>query len=89
MTTNGHQTTSSHNNHLRVVQMQEQQQPWSNSVLNPIMVDRMNENTVSMPIDDDEDPSGAIDALVGRFLFHFELLSLIEDHNKHFLSFFF
>jgi hypothetical protein len=46
--------------------MQEQQQQWSNPVLSPLMVKRMNENAASMSIDDDEDPSASIDALVGR-----------------------
>jgi hypothetical protein len=64
-TTNGHQTASVHNNRLRAVQLQEQQ--WSNPVLSPLMVKRMNENVGSMSIDDDEDPSASIDALVGTF----------------------
>ena len=49
--------------------MQEQQQPWSNPVLSPLMVKRINEGgnvVTSMPMDDDEDPSASIDALVGK-----------------------
>jgi hypothetical protein len=67
VTTNGHQTASAHNNRLRAVQIQEQQQQqqqWSNPVLSPLMVKRMNENVASMSMDDDEDPSASIDALV-------------------------
>jgi hypothetical protein len=71
VTSNGHQTTSAINNRLRAVQIQEQQQQqqqWSNPVLSPLMVKRMNEGgnvVTSMHIDDDEDPSASIDALVG------------------------
>jgi hypothetical protein len=59
-------STPTHPNRLIAVQMQEQQ-PWSNPVLSPLMVKRLNEGNVvtSMPIDDDEDPSASIDALVG------------------------
>ncbi|UJR09609.1 hypothetical protein I4U23_013844 [Adineta vaga] len=71
VTTNGHPTPNSNqpstptpNNRLRAVQIQEQQQQWSNPVLSPLMVKRMNENAASMVIDDDEDPSASIDALV-------------------------
>jgi hypothetical protein len=79
-TSNGHQATNSsqpstptHNNRLRAVQIQEQQQQWSNPVLSPLMVKRINENAASIPIDDDEDPSASIDALVGKsYLFFFE-----------------
>lgn len=57
--------------------MQEQKpQQWSNPVLSPLMVKRMNENAASMPIDDDEeDPSASIDALVGK-------LKMIHLENK-------
>ncbi|CAF5148087.1 unnamed protein product, partial [Rotaria sp. Silwood1] len=41
-----------------------QQQQWSNPVLSSLMVKRMNENPGSIQIDDDEDPSASIDALV-------------------------
>jgi hypothetical protein len=77
VTSNNHQTTSAVNNHLRAVQIQEQQQQqqWSNPVLSPLMVKRMNENAASMSIDDDdEDPSASIDALVGMlksFFLHY------------------
>ncbi|CAF1236209.1 unnamed protein product, partial [Rotaria sp. Silwood1] len=72
MTSNGHQSTNTsqpstptHNNHLRSVQIQDsQQQQWSNPVLSSLMVKRMNENPGSIQIDDDEDPSASIDALV-------------------------
>jgi hypothetical protein len=70
VTTNGHQTASAHNSRLRAVQIQEQQQQqqqWSNPVLSPLLVKRMNENAASMSMDDDEDPSASIDALVGKF----------------------
>ncbi|CAF3360054.1 unnamed protein product [Rotaria sp. Silwood1] len=64
--------TPTHNNRLLAVQIQEQQQQqqqqqWSNPVLSPFMVKRMNEGgnvVTSMNIDDDEDPSASIDALV-------------------------
>lgn len=62
-------STPTHNNRLLAVQMQEQQQPWSNPVLSPLMVKRINEGgnvVTSMPMDDDEDPSASIDALVGK-----------------------
>ncbi|CAF2550919.1 unnamed protein product [Rotaria sp. Silwood2] len=66
-TTNTSQpSTPTHNNRLLAVQIQEQQQ-WSNPVLSPFMVKRMNEGgnvVTSMNIDDDEDPSASIDALV-------------------------
>ncbi|CAF3334793.1 unnamed protein product [Rotaria socialis] len=71
---NGHQSTNTsqpstptHNNHLRSTQIQkqqQQQQQWSNPVLSSLMVKRMNENPTSMSMDDDEDPSASIDALV-------------------------
>jgi hypothetical protein len=70
MTTNSHQSTNTSqpspplNNRLRAVQIQEQQ--WSNPVLSPLMVKRMNDSVTSMQIDDDEDPSASIDALVGK-----------------------
>ncbi|CAF5054036.1 unnamed protein product, partial [Rotaria magnacalcarata] len=73
MTSNGHQSTNTsqpstpaHNNHLRSTQIQgqQQQQQWSNSVLSSLMVKRMNENPTSISMDDDEDPSASIDALV-------------------------
>jgi len=57
-------STPTHNNRLLAVQMQDQQQPWSNPVLSPLMVKRINDT--SMHIDDDEDPSASIDALVGK-----------------------
>ncbi|CAF1238641.1 unnamed protein product [Adineta steineri] len=72
VTSNGHQTTNTsqpstptqtHNNRLHSVQIQKQQQ-WSNPVLSPLMVKRMNENVASISMDDDEDPSASIDALV-------------------------
>ncbi len=36
------------------------------------MVKRMNENAASIPIDDDEDPSASIDALVGKSYLFFQ-----------------
>ncbi|CAM4989579.1 unnamed protein product, partial [Rotaria socialis] len=67
-TTNTSQpSTPTHNNRLLAVQIQEQQQQWSNPVLSPLMVKRMNAGgnvVTSMHIDDDEDPSASIDALV-------------------------
>ena len=62
-------STPTHNNRLLAVQIQEQQQQqWSNPVLSPLMVKRLNEGNVvtSMHMDDDEDPSASIDALVGK-----------------------
>lgn len=61
-------STPTHNNRLLAVQLQEQQQQWSNPVLSPLMVKRLNEGNVvtSMHMDDDEDPSASIDALVGK-----------------------
>jgi hypothetical protein len=66
---NSQPSTPTHNNRLLAVQIQEQQQTqWSNPVLSPLMVKRLNEGNAvaSMQIDDDEDPSASIDALVGR-----------------------
>ena len=57
--------------HSRLHSRQTSQEPgtWSNSALNPFMIERMNETTATMSIvddnDDDEDPSASIDALVG------------------------
>ena len=72
MASNGHPvpnssqpSTPAPNNRLRAVQLQEQQQ-WSNPVLSPLMVKRMNESAASMALDDDDDPSASIDALVGK-----------------------
>ncbi|CAF3826987.1 unnamed protein product [Rotaria sordida] len=74
MTSNSHQSTNTNqpstptnNNHLCSVQIEEpqqQQQQWSNPALSSLIVKRMNENSTSIPIDDDEDPSASIDALV-------------------------
>lgn len=70
-TANGSQpSTPTHNNRLLAVQLQERKQPLSNPVLSPLMVKRFNEGSAvaSMSIDDDEDPSASIDALVGESL---------------------
>ena len=76
VTSNNHQTISSHPNHLQNVNMQDPQQQasvqaWSNPVLSSMLVQRINETTSTMSIvdddDDDEDPSASIDALVGKF----------------------
>lgn len=60
-------STPTHNNRILAVQMQEQKPPWSNPVLSPLMVKRLNEGNVvgPIPMDDEEDPSASIDALVG------------------------
>ena len=53
------------------MQEQQQKQQWSNPVLSPFMVKRINEGAnvvTSINIDDDEDPSASIDALVGTYI---------------------
>lgn len=49
---------------------------WSNPVLSPLIVKRINESSATMNNDElDEDPSASIDALVGKFIY-FSLLIL-------------
>lgn len=87
---NSQPSTPTHNPHLLTVQLQDQTkpsgQPWSNPVLSPLMVKRINENNVVAPMsmDDDEDPSASIDALVGKFQYGRTVFFLFLFFSSHF-----